>query len=70
MKRWLTVLGLLGVMGAGASGCATVINGTAPAAGGGLYAVGSRNNLAQAWTCPGTPSKGECQQIAVQETDK
>lgn len=65
LLRLCSVLGLVAV-----SGCATTIHGTAPAGNGSLYAVGSRNNIAAAWVCPATPTKGECQPITVQETDK
>jgi uncharacterized protein YceK len=71
MKEWipkLTLFGALGIMTV--SGCATAIHGTAPAGNGSLYAVGSRNNMATAWICPATPTKAECQQITVQETEK
>ncbi len=71
MKRWTVLLRLCSVLGLMAvAGCATTIHGTAPAGNGSLYAVGSRNNIATAWMCPATPTKGECQQITVQETDK
>ena len=65
-KFW--AFGILGIVAI--SGCATTITGTAPTGNGSLYAVGSRNNYATAWICPTTPTKAECQQITVQETEK
>ncbi|HXT98507.1 MAG TPA: hypothetical protein VN853_19570 [Polyangia bacterium] len=71
MKEWIPKLALFGALGImTVSGCATAIHGTAPAGNGSLYAVGSRNNMATAWICPATPTKAECQQITVQETEK
>jgi len=71
MKRWVRKFGVFGVFGLMAiSGCATTIHGTAPTGNGSLYAVGSRNNVATAWICPATPTKAECQEITVQETEK
>ncbi len=71
MKRWIPLLRVCSVLGLmAASGCATAIHGTAPAGNGSLYAVGSRNNMATAWICPATPTKGECQEINVQETER
>lgn len=71
MKRWVRKFGVLGVLGLVAtSGCATAIHGTAPTGTGSIYAVGSRNDYAAAWICPATPTKAECQQITVQETEK
>ena len=72
MKEWLRKFGVFGVLGlvVATSGCATAIHGTAPTGNGSLYAVGSRNNAATAWICPATPTKAECQEITVQETEK
>jgi hypothetical protein len=53
----------------GGLGCNTVMNGTAPAREGYLYAVGSRNNQPTVWLCPSS-KRGECQVVTVTEDER
>ena len=52
----------------GGLGCSTTIQGSAPAKEGFVYAVGSENNIPQAWLCP-VSQKGACQKITITETE-
>ena len=64
----MTKLLLLVSLALASSGCATALNGTAPAARPGWqYSVGMWWAFPRAWICPDQPGQGECIEIEVKE---
>ncbi len=62
VKRMMT----MALVVAAASGCAVTFQGSAPAAGGGRYVVGSKSNQKAMFLCPDQPSKGDCEDVEVE----